>query len=52
MYIKVFTSIASKEEIVALAKASYGDMLKGVVDVHRRIVALGGELNSDAEQIF
>ena len=36
-------------EIVRLAEASYGHMVKAVVDVERKIMAVGGELHADAE---
>ena len=52
MNIKVFNSKVSKENLSALAQSSYVDMVKGVVDVDKKVVALGGELHADAEQIL
>lgn len=52
MDIKVFNSRASKEELLALAKSGYGDMVKGVIDINKRLLALGGELHSDCEQVL
>ena len=52
MEIKVFDAHVSKEELLAVAKSSYGDMVKGVIDVNRRLLALGGELHSDCELIL
>jgi hypothetical protein len=52
MKIKVFDSRVSKEDLLALAQASYGDMVKGVIDVQKRLLALGGELHADCEQIL
>jgi len=52
MNIKVFNSRVSKEELLALAKSSYGDMVKGVIDINKCLLALGGELHADAEQIL
>ncbi len=37
------------ERLMALADLSFGDMVKAVVDVTRRLVALGAELHSDEE---
>jgi len=37
-------------ELARLVKAHFEDMLKYVVDVERRILAVGGEMHSDAEQ--
>jgi len=36
----------------ALARDSYGDMVKGVVDIESGWVALGGELHADAEEVL
>src|SRR5580658_4005976 len=52
MKIKVFNSSVSKEELFDLAKSSYGDMVKGVVDLNNRLLALGGELHADCEQVL
>ena len=52
MKIKLFTSHVSKEELLELAQDSYVDMVKGVVDLKKRVLALGGELHADAEQIL
>ncbi len=32
-----------------MAQARFGDMVKGVVDVERRVMALGAELHADEE---
>ena len=52
MEIKVFDSQISKEELLALAKSGYGDMVKGVIDINKRLLVLGGELHSDCEQVL
>ena len=52
MEIKVFNSQVSKEDLLALAKSGYGDMVKGVIDINKRLLALGGELHADCEQIL
>ena len=52
MEIKIFNSPISREDLVALAKSGYGDMVKGVVDVNKCLLALGGELHSDCEQVL
>lgn len=36
----------------ALVDAWFGDMVKVVVDVRRRVVAVGGELHADAEALL
>ncbi|MEE8583346.1 MAG: DUF5674 family protein [Acidobacteriota bacterium] len=35
-----------------LVRAFFGDMVKYVVDVRRRVVAIGGELHADGEQLL
>lgn len=35
--------------VVNVAQAGFGDMAKAVVDIGRHVIALGGELHSDAE---
>ena len=39
-------------ELARLAQLTFVDMVKMVVDVRRRSVAVGGELHADAEQIL
>ena len=36
----------------ALTEAWFGDMVKLVVDVRRRVIAIGGELHADAEALL
>ncbi|PYP41261.1 MAG: hypothetical protein DMD48_00745, partial [Gemmatimonadetes bacterium] len=38
-----------RAHLASLAEAQFGDMVKGVVDVERRVLAIGGELHSDEE---
>lgn len=39
-------------ELTRLVKAHFEDMVKFVVDVERRLIAVGGELHVDAEQLL
>ncbi|MFI5249801.1 MAG: DUF5674 family protein [Gemmatimonadales bacterium] len=39
----------SRSELAEIAAQGFGDMVKAVVDVRRAIMAVGGELLSDAE---
>lgn len=41
-----------REELARLVRDHFEDMVKYVVDVRRGIVALGGELHADAEQLL
>ncbi len=38
-----------RSEVAKLAENLFGDMVKAVVDVARRVIAVGGELHSDEE---
>lgn len=49
MEILVVTKAISMSEIKKLAQESFGDMVKAVVDVERKIMAVGGGLHADAE---
>ncbi len=40
----------AREELGRLARDSFGDMVKYVVDLSRGLIAIGGELHADAEQ--
>lgn len=40
------------EEIQALAEETFGDMIKVVVDLERDILAAGGALHADGEQLL
>ena len=52
MKIKIFNSKVSQEDLFDLAKEGYVDMVKGVIDLRQRILALGGELHADAEEML
>ncbi len=42
----------SPAELARLVHLHFGDMVKFVVDLERRILAIGGELHADAEQVL
>lgn len=52
MEIKLVTETISEEELMDLARSWYGDMIKGVVDIEREVLALGGEYHMDANAIL
>jgi hypothetical protein len=39
----------SRQQLRELAAQGFGEMVKGVVDVEREVMALGGELHADSE---
>ncbi len=52
MNIKVLKTKISKNELETLAETTYGDMVKGVVDLQNKIIALGGDLHADCEEVL
>jgi len=49
MTIEILRRATSRARLSTLAEAQFGDMVKAVVDVERRVMAIGGELHSDEE---
>ena len=49
MTVDILRSATSRARLASLAEAQFGDMVKAVVDVRRRVMAVGGELHSDEE---
>jgi hypothetical protein len=49
MTIEILRRATSRARLAAIAEAQFGDMVKAVVDVERRVMAVGGELHSDEE---
>lgn len=48
MRIKIITEPITRAEAKEIAKEIYGDMVKGVADIERGIIALGGKWHMDA----
>lgn len=49
MTIEIIGQPTTRARLATLAEAQFGDMIKAVVDVERRVMAIGGELHSDGE---
>lgn len=49
MTIEILRRPTARARLSSLAEAQFGDMVKAVVDVERRVMAIGGELHSDEE---
>lgn len=47
--IVIISTPISTQRLAEMADASFGDMVKGVVDISRKLLALGGGLHSDEE---
>lgn len=52
MDIRVIAKPIMKEEAKEVAKEFFVDMVKGVVDVEKEIIALGGEWHIDANMVL
>jgi len=48
MIIRIVEKPITREEAKEIAKEFYGDMVKGVADIEREIIALGGKWHMDA----
>lgn len=49
---KIITDSITLSQLKEMAQALFGDMVKGVVDVEREIVALDAELHADLEALL
>ncbi len=49
MTIKIIRDKITLTELKEIANETYGEMIKAVADIKRDVIAIGGELHSDAE---
>lgn len=52
MNIRIINNKISEKELREIAKDFYGNMIKGVVDIEREILAMGGEYHMDANNVL
>ena len=52
MDIKIINKKITESELQEIAKDFYGEMVKGVVDIEREILAMGGEYHMDANNLL
>jgi hypothetical protein len=52
MKIKIIDKKIEDAELKEIAKDFYGEMVKGVVDIEQKILAMGGEYHMDANTIL
>lgn len=52
MDIKIISDSVPLVELEKMAQASFGDMVKAVVDVEKEILAIGGDMHADAEAVL
>lgn len=49
---KIVEKSIKKSELLEMCKGRFGDLIKAVVDIEKNIMALGGELHSDEEELL
>jgi hypothetical protein len=49
MSVRLLTGPTTRTDLASIAEGQFGDLVKAVVDVRRRVMAVGGELHSDEE---
>jgi len=49
MTVRMVRDRLPRAELTSMARAQFGDMIKAVVDVERRVMAVGAELHADEE---
>ena len=49
---KIVKETISISELKQIAEETFGDLVKAVVDIEKRIMAIGGELHSDEEGLL
>ncbi len=50
--IRIFKDAIDLSNIAQMAEETFGDYVKGVVDIEQKLLGLGGELHSDIEEIL
>ncbi len=50
--IRIITGKISLAELKKIAEERFGDMVKGVVDIEKGIMAIGGEMHADEEAVL
>ncbi len=52
MFILIIDNIITRAKLSEIAKERFGDLVKAVVDIEQRIMAVGGELHADEEAVL
>lgn len=52
MRIEIVRQAISREQLDDIAREYYEELIKGVVDIKRKVVALGGEMHADSEEVL
>lgn len=49
---KIIKDSISKNELRKIAENQFGDLVKAVVDIEKKIMAVGGDLHADEEELL
>lgn len=52
MKIRIIEKAIDRTELIKIGEEGFGDLIKAVVDVARKIMAVGGELHADGEALL
>lgn len=52
MEIKIIREKINEDELKKIAEKGFGEMIKVAVDIKREVMALGGELHADGEEVL
>ena len=52
MAIKIIENPIKKAELIQIASEQFGDFVKAVVDIDKKIMAIGGEMHADEEALL
>lgn len=50
--VRIIDQHIATDELRVLAKERYGDMVKAVVDLRQKVMAVGSEMHADAEELL
>ncbi len=50
--VQIISKAVNRDVLRAVAKERFGDMVKAVVDIKQGVMAIGGELHADEEQML
>ena len=50
--IRIFSEDLDLSTVAQMADETFGDFVKGVVDIEQKILGLGGELHADIEEVL
>lgn len=52
MDVEIIDKVISVDHLKEVAKQRFGDMVKAVVDIKKKIIVIGGELHADEEALL